>query len=159
MAKLALEAGISQEYRCANNILKCDLLFNVDPNAPWNWIVGKQQQHWCWSNCPCRCCPEVPIRAAAIDNITKFHYAEPNLFQEPFEVTVQKSWVNGMQSQDVKPVVPIEHVMAFILLLSYKKQSGVTLAHLLLSRAWLSLGRSTVTWMMRKKCKPGSTRS
>ena len=59
----------------------------------------------------------MPIRASAIDAITKYHYMEPNTFQEPFEVTVNKSWVNGMVSQDVKPVVPVEHVMAFVLLL------------------------------------------
>ena len=34
MAKMALESGIAQEYRCAQNLLKCDLHFNVDPNAP-----------------------------------------------------------------------------------------------------------------------------
>ena len=41
------------------------------------------------------------------------------MFQEPFEVTVGRTWASTpMKSQDVKPVIPVEHLMAFILLLA-----------------------------------------
>ena len=29
-------------------------------------------------------------------------------------VIVPKSWTVGMKSQDVKPVVPVEHIIAFV---------------------------------------------
>ncbi|CAE7289845.1 unnamed protein product [Symbiodinium pilosum] len=59
MAKAAL-SDWAGEYRCANNILKCDLEFNADPN--------------------------VPLRGSAVGDIMKYSYSEPALFAEPFEV-------------------------------------------------------------------------
>ena len=33
LARLALESGIQEEYRCANSLFQADLHFNVDPNV------------------------------------------------------------------------------------------------------------------------------
>ncbi|CAE7249397.1 Gyltl1b [Symbiodinium pilosum] len=61
---------------------------------------------------------EVPLRGSAVGEIMKYHYTEPALFAEPFEVTVPKTWVDDMSTLNVKPVVPTEHLVAFILLLA-----------------------------------------
>ena len=46
-----------------------------------------------------------------------YYYAEPNSFQEVYVVSVPKGWESSMSPLHAKPVVPIEHLMAYFLLL------------------------------------------
>ncbi|CAE7401872.1 Gyltl1b [Symbiodinium necroappetens] len=88
-AKSAL-GSFMEEYVCANNFFKCELEFNVDPN--------------------------VPIRASMVEEIKSYYYKDAALFAEPFEVSVPSAWLDNMSKLDmVKPIVSIEHRIAFVL--------------------------------------------
>ncbi|CAE7656470.1 Gyltl1b [Symbiodinium microadriaticum] len=87
-----------EEYACANNFFNCDLEFNVDPN--------------------------VPIRSSMVEEIKSYHYENAALFAEPFEVSVPSTWLNNMAKLElVKPIVPLEHRIAFVLPLGQKPWS------------------------------------
>ncbi|CAE7699222.1 Gyltl1b [Symbiodinium sp. CCMP2592] len=95
MAKMALvDKGVEEKYRCSNNLFRSNLRFNVDPN--------------------------VPIRQSAIDSIIAYYYEQPATFQETYECVVSQAWANDVSRMktnagDVHPVVPVEHIMAFVL--------------------------------------------
>ena len=111
-AKLALVDGMLEEYRCSNNLLKSDLYFNPDPNVPWLSRFAKKEPHL-----PSVLC-QVPIRSHSIDRIAEYYYAEPSPLQEPYEVVVPKGWADEPKKVDhtkAKPVIPTEHLIAFIL--------------------------------------------
>ena len=94
-AKSALGSFI-EEYTCANNFFNCDLEFNVDPNVTW-------LEPW----------HEIKLYFS-------YHYKEAAVFAEPFEVCVPASWVNSMAKHDlVKPIIPLEHRIAFVLPLGH----------------------------------------
>lgn len=60
----------------------------------------------------------MPIRDSSIDAISDHYYKEPANFHGDFIVGVPRSWADSPQSmmvyEHVKPVTPVEHVMAFV---------------------------------------------
>ena len=71
---------------------------------------------------------EVPIRWNAIQTIIQYYYPEPSLLQEEYKVIVCKSWAEDASKMKanpaaVKPVIPVEHLMAFVLTLCCNNRS------------------------------------
>ena len=59
-----------------------------------------------------------------VEEIKSYHYENAALFAEPFEVSVPSTWLNNMAKLElVKPIVPLEHRIAFVLPLGQKPWS------------------------------------
>ena len=57
-----------------------------------------------------------------MDSIIAYYYEAPSTFQETYECVVTQAWANDVarmktNAADVHPVVPVGHIMAFILCL------------------------------------------
>lgn len=73
-------------------------------------FISLQIQLWAVS------CNKVPIRASMVEEIKSYYYKDAALFAEPFEVSVPSAWLDNMSKLDmVKPIVSIEHRIAFVL--------------------------------------------
>ena len=52
-----------------------------------------------------------------MQQIMDYYYPEPHCFHELYIVSVPKGWESNMNPLQAKPVVPVEHLMAFIMCL------------------------------------------
>ena len=121
-ALFGVDGAAAESYKCAQNIFKCDILFNADPSvSPLHrsstisaiiemiWLMGPKLVEL-------GRILQVPLRQKSVNEIGYRFYNSPAPFHGNLVIAVPGDWAqHGFDAPRAKPVSPTENIIAFIL--------------------------------------------